>query len=163
MVKRLGLVAVLILLIELQACSPSQLVADLSAVVDAASVAVAFVPSLSPQAKAEIAKYLRAIAQASSESSVILASGQLNAVMVARIVELFARVALPVIPGLPLQVSAAIDAVAAAVTAFLGQLQPIQAHTTTTRVKLNRADTEALIQVKTKAAQVVMELQKAGY
>lgn len=166
MVKRIGIVAVVILALMMQACTPSQLVADLSAVVDAASVAVAFVPSLSPQAKAEIAKYLKAIAQASSEVSGIIATGNLDAVTIARIVELFARIALPLLPaGVPIQVVTAITAVAAAVQAFLGQLQPIQAHVGKQghAIKINSADRATLSRVNTKAAQVVMDIQRAGY
>jgi hypothetical protein len=164
MVKRFGLVGVVALALAMQACTPSQLVTDLSAVVDAASVAVAFVPSLSPEAKAEIAKYLHAIAQASSETSVILDSGKLDAVTVARIVQLYTRIAVPLIPGVPAQVVAAIDAVEAAVSAFLGQIQPIQARTTTKKaIAFNRSDRATLAEINTKAARVVMDLQKAGF
>lgn len=155
----------MILALVMQACTLSQLVADLSAVVDAASLAVAFVPSLSPQTKAEIGKYLKAVAQAASEASVILASGQLDAATVARIVELFARISLTVTTGIPPQVAAALDTVEAAVNAFLGQLEPMRAHVVNhqTPIRLNRADRSTLSQINTKAAQIVMDLQKEGF
>lgn len=166
MVKRIGLAVMVTLALVMQACTPSQFVADLSAVVDAASVVVAFVPSLPPQTKAEIGKYLKAIAQAASEASVILASGKTDAATIARIVELFARISLTVSTGLPPQVAAALDAVAAAVSAFLGQLEPVRARVAVNHqaaIRLNRADRSTLDQINTKAAQVVMDLQKAGF
>jgi hypothetical protein len=132
------LVAAVLFTVLLSACSSSQIVASLEAVVAAAELAVPVIGAaggIPPQTSAVIVSYLQAVGLATGKASVILAGTGTAAEKSAAIVAAFAQVAaLNLPPGTPAEIVAVINGVSQAVINFLSPFNP---PATAARVGLN--------------------------
>jgi len=112
-------------------CNGSSAITNLDNVVKAAEVALPVVSAavhLDPAVTKQISTYLQAVDTASVQAATILASTASAEIKAAEIVQAFAAVIAPTLPaGVPQQVVAVVQAVAAAVLQFITPFQPAMA------------------------------------
>jgi len=153
-----------LLLVGCGTSTPSNLITALNAVGDAASVVVVVTQALvatgtvSPDVAAQVSTYAIGVSGAVSTSIAELNSTDTNSVKIANITAAFAKVVTPAFGSNAPAVTAAINAVQAAIDIFLQQLgsqtvtmAAAKAPTVSPMLALSRADKSLLKKIETKA------------
>jgi hypothetical protein len=148
----------LISAIFLQACTATQVITTLDAVVSAAEVAVPVVAAaanLPPGIASIVETYLQAVSTAAGKASVIIAGPGTTASKDTQIIAAFAGVVGGTLPaGTPAEIAAVVQAVAQAVANFLATIpaSPTVVGAALTRsIRLSSADKVQLTAIKTRS------------
>jgi hypothetical protein len=158
------LASVLILALLASACTSSQIVTTLDAVVSAAEIAIPIIGTaagLPPAISNLIVTYLAEVSTATGQAATILAGPGTSAQKTAQIIAAFAQVAsgLTLPPGTPAQVVTVVNAVVQAVLQFLSNFPVSPAMVAAPVIKLNASDVKKLAGLKTRSDANLAKLQ----
>lgn len=148
-------------LLGLVACSSSQLISTLRAVVIAAEIALPIIGQASgapPFTIAAINRYLQGVGKATAEAADILAGAGSSAEKSARIVQSFSGVAVGcqcLGPGTPSQIAGVVNAVAQAVVRFLANFPRTEGVAFPSAIEVGPNDNKELAEIRQRSEAVI--------